>query len=86
MCRDVGQSTDECFHGGAHQIIFPCFPGGTGDADFVIKLGKVDCVSHVYYENLNQNVGKLGCWMDRPENVHRKQRFFREASLGSSHK
>ena len=22
--------------------------GGTGDADFVIKLGKVGCVSHMY--------------------------------------
>ena len=39
-------------------------PGGTGDAGFVLKLGKVGCVSHVYRynimpENINTNVGQI---------------------------
>ena len=66
--------------------------GGTGDAGFVLKSGKVGCVSYVcirYSISLGTawkccRIGVRGL----PKNVHRKHGifFFRKASLGRLHK
>ena len=73
-----------CKHNSRGQYSLGNSTGGTGVAGFVIKLGKVGCVSHVYsiaypwkFELKCLKIGVL----DRPENVHRKQVFFQESKF-----